>query len=40
MVNVIGNYTAALAVAKLEGSFNRDQALQFLGGPVPITEKE
>lgn len=40
VVNVIGNYAAALAVAKLEGVFNRDQALQFLGGPVPATEKE
>ncbi len=31
VVNVIGNYVAALAVSKLEGEFNLEQALLFLG---------
>jgi len=33
VVNVIGNYVAALAVSKLEGEFDRDQALIFLDCP-------
>lgn len=40
VVNVVGNYTAALAVSRLEGEFNREQALQFLGMPVSATNKE
>jgi proton glutamate symport protein len=30
VVNVVGNYVAALAVAKLEGEFNKEQADRFL----------
>jgi Na+/H+-dicarboxylate symporter len=48
VVNVVGNYVAALAVAKLEGEFDHDRAMAFLGRPdcppadvaVPATHLE